>query len=369
MKSFFFPLAIGLMVASLLDGATPQYKSPEITVAAASAKEPVLKEFSLAKANDYLEKGALAWARKRDCVACHTSGAYMQIRPELTPILGKPTKEIHEQLADKLKVFQEMDRAKLLGGTNPAELTYIAAGFAEWDKHVAGKLSPATDAALRLMFSLQQKNGTWGSATCWPPIESSAYQVATVAAMAAATAPGWLEGLKDKALKQQVESMQNYLRNTEPPHDYGKLVLLWANTRMPGLISDMRKKKIMDTLWKHQRKDGGWSIRTFSVPEKWGGGNRAQKLRAEPEFKNPPSDGHQTGLVMLVLSEAGVPAKDKRLQKGVNWLLANQRESGRWWTRSLSTDKYHLITYSGTVYPLLALAKCGALPMERPALR
>ena len=72
---------------------------------------------------------------------------------------------------------------------------------------------------------------------------------------------------------------------------------------------------------------------------------------------------------MLVLSEAGVPAKDKRLQKGVNWLLANQRESGRWWTRSLSTDKHHLITYSGTVYPLLALAKCGALPMERPALR
>ncbi|MDP6034745.1 MAG: hypothetical protein QGG55_01745, partial [Verrucomicrobiota bacterium] len=65
MKSFFFPVGVGLMVAGLLNGATPQYKSPEITVAAASAKEPVLKEFSLAKANDYLEKGALAWARKR----------------------------------------------------------------------------------------------------------------------------------------------------------------------------------------------------------------------------------------------------------------------------------------------------------------
>ncbi len=45
------------MVAGLLNGATPQYKSPEITVAAASAKEPVLKKFSLAKANDYLEMG------------------------------------------------------------------------------------------------------------------------------------------------------------------------------------------------------------------------------------------------------------------------------------------------------------------------
>ena len=41
-----------------------------------------------------------------------------------------------------------------------------------------------------------------------------------------------------------------------------------------------------------------------------------------------------TGLAVLVLREAGVPANDPRLQKGVQWLLTNQRESGRWWTRS-----------------------------------
>ena len=69
-----------------------------------------------------------------------------------------------------------------------------------------------------------------------------------------------------------------------------------------------------------------------------------------------------TGLAVLVLREAGVPAKDARLQKAVQWLLANQRASGRWWTRSLNTDKFHYITYSGTAYPLLALVKCGALP-------
>ena len=68
-----------------------------------------------------------------------------------------------------------------------------------------------------------------------------------------------------------------------------------------------------------------------------------------------------TGLAVLVLREAGVPAEDPRLKKAVKWLLANQRESGRWWTRSLNTDKYHYITYSGTAYPLLALAKCGVL--------
>ena len=71
-----------------------------------------------------------------------------------------------------------------------------------------------------------------------------------------------------------------------------------------------------------------------------------------------------TGLAVLVLREAGVPANDPRLQKGIQWLLANQRESGRWWTRSLNTDKAHYITYSGTAYPLLALMKCGVLPRK-----
>ena len=95
--------------------------------------------------------------------------------------------------------------------------------------------------------------------------------------------------------------------------------------------------------------------------KKWGGGNRAEKLRAEPEFKDPPSDGHQTGLAVMVLRDAGVPANDERIQRAVKWLKSNQRESGRWWTRSLNTDTYHFITYSGTFYPLLALQKCNEL--------
>ena len=66
-----------------------------------------------------------------------------------------------------------------------------------------------------------------------------------------------------------------------------------------------------------------------------------------------------------MLREAGIPADDPRVQKGVAWLLANQRASGRWWTRSLNTDTYHFITYSGTAYPLLALDLCDALPAAK----
>ena len=68
-----------------------------------------------------------------------------------------------------------------------------------------------------------------------------------------------------------------------------------------------------------------------------------------------------TGLALLVLKEAGISSDDSTIQRGVQWLKREQRASGRWWTRSLNTDKYHFITYSGTAYPLLALALCGEL--------
>ena len=82
------------------------------------------------------------------------------------------------------------------------------------------------------------------------------------------------------------------------------------------------------------------------------------KLTIEPK-SDPPSDRHMTGLAVMVLRDAGVPADDKRIQAAVHWLKTNQRESGRWWTRSLNTDTYHFITFSSTGYALLALAKCG----------
>ena len=36
----------------------------------------------------------------------------------------------------------------------------------------------------------------------------------------------------------------------------------------------------------------------------------------------------------------------------------NQRESGRWFVRSLNTDKYHYITNAGTSFAVLALKAC-----------
>ena len=46
------------------------------------------------------------------------------------------------------------------------------------------------------------------------------------------------------------------------------------------------------------------------------------------------------------------------LAAGVAWLKTNQRTSGRWFTRSLNTDKNHFITHAGTAYALAAMRAC-----------
>jgi squalene-hopene/tetraprenyl-beta-curcumene cyclase len=291
----------------------------------------------------------------------------MSTRPALTPFFGKPDEEVRQFFLDELASLQAAPHTEFQEGTASAEVVYIAAGLAEWDTHVAGKLSGDTDRALRFMFEIQQPNGAWHSLDCWPPFESSAYQEATVAAMAAATAPGWLRQAthQDDKLSQRVRNLMNYLRTTEPPHDYGRVLLLWASLRVEELLPTEQREKLVQLIRSKQNPDGGWAMRDFADPEQWGGGNRAEKLRSEPDFMNPPSDGHMTGLCALVLQESGAKSDDPAVQRALRWLSTNQRESGRWWTRSLNTDKFHFITYSGTCYPLLALARGGALKTSR----
>lgn len=339
-----------------------QYRFEGIDIPPATADEPKLERLSVAKAAEYLEKGTLAWNGTRKCVTCHTSGTYFTVRPALSSKLGVPGDKMREHVVDQFAQFEKKNPEEQQQSTYPAQAIYIAAGLAEWDAHITHKLSPETERALAQMFKLQRDTGTWGSLDCWPPYESSAYHLATVAAMAAGTAPGWLANLKDPQLLSAVESLKKYLRTETPKQDYDRTLLLWASARLPDLLTADKKQELVDLVLSKQQADGGWSIRTFGQPEQWGSGNRAEKLRSEPEFANPPSDGHQTGLAIVVLRESGVAANDLRIQKGLHWLRTNQRASGRWWTRSLNTDKWHYITYSGTALPLLALQLCDALP-------
>ncbi|MDP7015466.1 MAG: hypothetical protein QGG36_06685 [Pirellulaceae bacterium] len=358
-----FAISFIVVCASQASLSAQQYKHGDLVIPSASSDEAKLDKLSVDKATSYLEGGGSAWNKERKCIACHTNGTYLQLRPSLTSVLGKPSDEMRQFFVSRLAAHQETFEKKpedLKRGIRPTQIAYIAQGLAEWDAHVSKKLSAETKQALELMLALQSDDGSWGNTDCWPPFESSDYQGATIAAMALAAAPEFLSKADEKQ-QAAVEKLKKYFRETKPANEYMNVLLLWTATRMPDLLTDAKRTELIEQLFSKQQADGGWAIRQFAEPEQWGRGNRAKKLRDEKGFDSPASDGHMTGLAIMVLRDAGAPATDARIKKGVAWLKTNQRVSGRWWTRSLNTDSFHFITYSGTLYALAALQKCDEL--------
>jgi len=340
-----------------------QYHHKDVTYARPSPEEPKIP-FAPRLAVDYMEQGAMAWTGERGCISCHSNGTYMVVRPLMSPELGAPQQAMRDFWVAELKSALAADPKQRNGSFDGTEAVYLAAGLAIWDAHVLHHLSPETQQALDLMFQFQRPAGDWFiEDDNNPPFESSPYQVATVAARAVANAPGWLAQQRVTPLGAHVELLKRYLRTPQKMQgDYDRTDLLWTASEYPGLLDARQKHDLMDMILAHQQFDGGWSMRSFALPEQWGKGNRAAKLRSELEFSFPQSDGHMTGLAIIALRKAGLPSSDPRIQRGVQWLLSNQRASGRWWTRSLNRDGWQFISYSGTAYPMLALALCNALP-------
>ena len=72
------------------------------------------------------------------------------------------------------------------------------------------------------------------------------------------------------------------------------------------------------------------------------------------------SDGYGTGFAIYILRRGGLAATDLRIQKGLAWLKSHQRQSGRWFTRSLFKDNKHYITHAGTAFAVMAIQECDS---------
>jgi squalene-hopene/tetraprenyl-beta-curcumene cyclase len=217
------------------------------------------------------------------------------------------------------------------------------------DAQQTGKLHDLTKAALERMWSVQKETGEWKWIKCdWPPLEHDDYYGAALAALATGIAPDNYAAT-DKA-KAGIEKLKLYFAKTPPPDLHHTAMLLWASTKLPGLMTPDEQKKAIATLRAKQRADGGWSLPSL------GQYMRHDKTANDP---NAQSDGYGTGFVTYVLLQAGAKADDLAIAKAVRWLKTNQRASGRWYTRSLSNDRAHYIANAGTAFCVLALNEAG----------
>lgn len=352
-----------------------QYLSKGIEVPAATAEEPKVKAFgpdTILAAKQYLDDGAHHWVREKSCVACHSTGVYMVERPVLTPLLGKPSDEVHASFVEGVRAT--VGKSGLRNGVkvfgDSIASVWRSSGLAAWDKHVTGTLSKHTDKSLRQTLLCLADEGLIKTINQVEiPYITTDFELTVQAARAIATAPGWLATVKDEDTLERIKRMQTYLRQHVPISDYELALKLQLAGLMPDLVPQTQREAAIAMLWKQQLPDGGWSTRRMSDIMKWHenmDSKVVEMIRGEPDAASPASDPYMTAWAIVLLRESGTPTNDARIQKGVTWLKQNQRVSGRWWMKSLFRDTYHYSTYISTAQALRALALCGELPPLTP---
>lgn len=360
----FIPLSIAASTMAVEEKPRPkfQYQSAGIEVPAASADEPRVAAFgpkTVEAARQYLENGALHWVREKSCIACHSTGVYMVERSALTPWLGAPTEEVHANFVEAVPKEGAKD-------SSPIKSVWRSSGLASWDQFVTGRLSETTDRSLRHTLTLLGDDGAFQPISQVEiPYITTAFELTVQAARAVTTAPGWLQQTTDPVVVERVERMKRFLREHEPISDFELALKLQLSTLMPDLVPPATKASAEAMLWRQQLPDGGWSLRRMSDLMKWHTKMDPKVIaliEGEPDAASPGSDAYMTAWAIVLLREAGAPASDPRIQKGVAWLQHEQRETGRWWMKSLYRGTYHYSTYISTAQALRALALCGKLP-------
>jgi squalene-hopene/tetraprenyl-beta-curcumene cyclase len=126
-------------------------------------------------------------------------------------------------------------------------------------------------------------------------------------------------------------------------------VLLWASVRTPGLLKPQERTDYVDSILALQQPDGGWALPSLGTwPRRDGASN-------DPHV----SDGYATSLAALALCQRGYSLKDAAIRRAVTWIQHNQRASGRWYTRSLYSDRFqNYLSNMGTAYAVMALSSC-----------
>jgi len=307
------------------------------------ADEPVASKFSLARSAAFLDQTSLAWTRERKCGSCHTNYPYLLSSVSLK---GEPTAAFKEVLGFFEDRAANWDKAKPRWDT---EVIATASFLALTDASAGGKPRPVTRQALDRMWKLQRPDGAWNWLKCdWPPLEHDDYYGALVAALGVGAAGQ--EYAQSDTARVGVAKLRTYFNKTPPPDLHHRTWLLWASVHLDGLLTADDREAVVKKLFAAQRPDGGWCLPSLGA---W------KRHNGKPNDPDAPSDGYATGLVVYVLRQAGVPADDKRLRRGVDWLRANQRQSGWWFTRSLNNDQHHYMTHTGTAFAVMALRACG----------
>ena len=261
------------------------------------------------------------------CVSCHTGLFYLLARPALRTALKEASPQPYETgLVDAIK-------KRIPGaGVVPAE-PVIAALLLAWEDARNGALSKETAQAFDRLWSLQIASGPAKGAWNWnntgrDPFSAPYGQFygASLAALAVGSAPDGYQTRPE--IQKGLDTLRAYLadqRNSQPLHN--RLALVWASTKLRGLLVDGDRKAIVNELIGKQQADGGWTLESLGPWSK------------HPDA--PPAEGsnaYATGVAAFVLERTGLAPANPNVGRALQWLRSRQDpKSGFWDAESMNT--------------------------------
>jgi squalene-hopene/tetraprenyl-beta-curcumene cyclase len=318
---------------------------------AAGTTNPTWNQAAAAHYLDYRQTWWQGWqVSQRDhktvCVSCHTVLPYAFSRSSLGSSLGEaaPSAPEHVMLNNVLRrvtLWNQVEPFYANGKAGPTKTpesrgteavlnALILSIYDARNDHLADITRTAFDNAWALQIKTGPQAGAWDwlnfHLSPWESNESQ-YYGAALAALAVGTAPDGYRN--DPKIQGNLKLLRAYLSReyaNQPLID--KIYLLWASSKLPGLLDNKERSELVATILSKQQPDGGWSLTDLGT---W---KRADKTPLETQ-----SDGYATGLTVLALERAGLARPATR--KGLTWLEQNQsRDEGKWpaWSVNLKRD-------------------------------
>jgi len=373
-----------LLPVALCVGSVGIWRGIRVREASTSTSPGSLKKWNPTAAERYLDAREVWWQNwppaQMDhgtiCISCHTVVPYALVRPVLRRQLDEkemaaPEKAMLASVEKRVTDWSQMtpfytDATAGPGKTAQSHATEAVLNAVILSAYDAahGHFRPVTRTAFNEAWALQEKAGENAGAWNWQdfhlaPWESpeSGYQGAALMAIALGNAPDHYAS--EPGVREQQDLLQGYLRRQYAAQPLmSKLFLLWASARMPGLLAEADRTRLVEKIADLQLQDGGWALPSLDLQP----GMRRYLLDHWKRMTNrAETDGCATGLVVVALEEAGVKPQDPVLNRGLQWLEQHQSKDGSWWASSLNesrdpdSDIGRFMSDAATGYAALAL--------------